>query len=85
MKPIGPNFLLRPDAAADRVGALYIPDAAACAPNRGTVVAVGPDVVAVEAGNVLIFRKYAGAEVVVDGVPHLFLTEDDVLLVEGPA
>lgn len=85
MKPIGRNILLRPDEPITRVGKLHIPEGHARTPTRGKVVAVGEDVPSVAAGMVLLYAKYAGDEIEVDGVPHLVITEDDVLLIEEAA
>lgn len=71
-------------------GGIIIPDAAKEKPIQGQVVAVGPGktldngkVVApdVAVGNRVLFGKYAGSEVKLDGVEHLILREDEILAV----
>lgn len=69
-------------------GGIIIPDAAKEKPQQGKVVAVGkgkvldngsrvePDV---KEGDTVLFGKYAGSEVKVDGVEYLIMREDDIL------
>ena len=73
-------------------GGLIIPDTAKEKPQQGKVVAVGPGrredgkvfALDVKAGDTVLFAKYAGAEIKLDGEEHLILREDDVLgIVEG--
>ena len=70
---------------------LVIPDTAKEKPQQGTVVAVGPgkrseqtgDLIPVDVreGDTVLFSKYGGTEVKVDGVEYLILTARDVLAV----
>ena len=69
---------------------IVIPDNAAEKPDQGEVVSVGPgkrndkgDIVAmnVKKGDRVLFGKYSGSEVKVDGEEHLILREDDILVV----
>ena len=69
-------------------GGLYIPDTAKEKPIEGTVIAAGNGKVtedgkvrplAVKAGDKIVFGKYAGTEVKVDGQDRLILREDDIL------
>ena len=71
-------------------GGLYIPDSAKEKPVEGTVVAVGNGKILkdgkqrpldVKAGDRVLFGKYAGTEVKIDGEEHVMLREDDVLAV----
>jgi chaperonin GroES len=71
-------------------GGIIIPDTAKEKPIEGKVVAVGSGKVQkngkvrpldVKAGDRILFGKYSGNEVKVDGVEHVILTEDDVLAV----
>jgi chaperonin GroES len=74
-------------------GGIIIPDAAKERPLEGKVLAVGAgkrledgSVVAldVKAGDRILFGKYAGTEIKIDGVEHLILGEDEVLgVIEG--
>ena len=71
-------------------GGLYIPDTAKEKPQQGEIVAVGPGKVGddgkriepeVEVGNRVLYGKYSGTEVTVDGEQYLILREADVLAV----
>jgi chaperonin GroES len=71
---------------------IAIPDTAKKRPQHGTVIAVGPGSVthdgksvplAVKAGDRILFRKYSGSEITVDGEECLLLKEEDVLGIVG--
>ncbi|HEX7604968.1 MAG TPA: co-chaperone GroES [Polyangiaceae bacterium] len=71
-------------------GGIIIPDSAKEKPVEGTVVAVGAGKVLkdgkvrpldVKAGEVVLFGKYSGTEVKIDGEEHVLLREDDILAV----
>jgi chaperonin GroES len=73
-------------------GGLYIPDTAKEKPQQGTVVAVGPGrrsdqgeliEVEIKKGNKVLYGKYSGTEVTVDGTDYLIVRESDVLAVLG--
>jgi chaperonin GroES len=68
-------------------GGIIIPDTAKEKPIEGAVVAVGPGKVedgkrielSIKAGDRVLFGKYAGTEIKLDGEEHLILREDDIL------
>ena len=71
-------------------GGLYIPDTAKEKPMEATIVAVGNGKLQedgtlrkleIKAGDKVLFTKYSGSEIKIDGVEHLILREDDVLAV----
>lgn len=71
-------------------GGIIIPDSAKEKPIQGEVVAVGPGktldngktvALDVKVGNKVLFGKYAGSEVKLDGIEHLILREDEILAV----
>lgn len=71
-------------------GGLYIPDTAKEKPQEGEVVAVGPGKLSddgervpmeVSPGNRVLYGKYSGTEVTVDGDPYLILRESDILAI----
>ena len=73
-------------------GGLYIPDTAKEKPQQGKIVAVGPGRVSddgtrvapeVKVGDVVLYGKYSGTDVTVDGDEFLILRESDVLAVIG--
>lgn len=73
-------------------GGLYIPDTAKEKPQQGTVMAVGPgrrtdkgEIISTElsVGDRVLYGKYSGTEVTVDGSEYLIIKESDVLAVIG--
>jgi chaperonin GroES len=71
-------------------GGIIIPDTAKEKPQEGKVVAVGPGKqdeggsripLEVKAGDRILFGKYAGTEIKIDGEEHIFMREDDILAV----
>ena len=73
-------------------GGLYLPDAAQEKPQRGTVIAVGPgkrldsgalSELGISVGDTVLYGKYGGTEVSVDGKDVIILRADDVLGVIG--
>ena len=89
LKPLNDRVLVkRLETEEKTAGGLYIPDTAKEKPSKGQVVAVGPGKVgdngertplAVKAGGEVLFNKYAGTEVKLDGVDHLVMREEDIL------
>ena len=80
----------RLESEAKTAGGIIIPDTAKEKPSKGEVVAVGPGKTAddgkviamtVKAGDQVLFNKYAGTEIKLDGVEHLVMREDDILAV----
>jgi chaperonin GroES len=78
----------RLDADETSRGGIIIPDSAKEKPIHGRVVAVGPGKLlkngeirplTVKAGNKILFGKYSGTEVKIDGEEHILLREDEVL------
>ncbi len=82
-QPWGKRLLVkRPEVKTQTASGLYIPDVAQKEkPLEGVIVAVGPDVTVAVAkvGTRVLFGKYAGSELKVDGVEHLLLNEDEIL------
>ena len=89
VRPLQDRLLVRRiEEAETSQGGIIIPDSAKERPLQGTVIAVGagkrlddgklvaPDV---KAGDKILFGKYAGTEIKLDGVEHLILREDEVL------
>jgi chaperonin GroES len=74
-------------------GGIIIPDTAKEKPQQGKVIAVGKGKVGddgkvtpldVKSGDTILFGKYAGSEIKIDGEEHLIMREDDILgVVEG--
>jgi chaperonin GroES len=94
IRPLNDRVLvLRIEGEEKTVGGIIIPDTAKEKPQEGKVVAVGPGkldddgkrvAMAVKSGDRVLFSKYAGTEVKIDGVEHLIMREDDILgIIEG--
>ena len=78
----------RIEPEAKTKGGIIIPDTAAEKPQTGEVIAAGPGTrgedgklrkLDVKAGDRILFGKYSGSEVKIDGEEHLILREDDIL------
>ena len=83
-------FVQRLDEGEQNIGGIIIPDSAKEKPQRGKVFAVGDGKVTdegerrpldVKDGDTILFGKYAGQEVTLDGEQYLIMREDDVLAV----
>jgi len=60
-------------------GGIYIPDAAKETPQRGKIEAVGADVKSVKIGDIVLFDKYSGSKINVEGTDYLIIKEEDIL------
>lgn len=94
LKPLNDRILVkRLEQEEKTAGGIIIPDSAKEKPMKGEVVAAGPGKLdesgkrielGVKEGDAVLFAKYAGTEVKIDGVEHLVMREDDILaIVEG--
>jgi len=91
IKPLNDRVLvLRTEQEEKTTGGIIIPDTAKEKPQEGKVVAVGPGKVndkgerlplEVKANDRILFGKYSGSEVKVDGVEHVIMREDDILAI----
>ena len=89
IKPINNRVLvIREKEEQKSAGGIIIPDTAKEKPQWGKVVAAGPGKVGedgkrtpleVKSGDRILFSKYAGTEIKIDGVEHVFMKEDDIL------
>ena len=89
IRPLQDRLLVRRiDEEEKTAGGIIIPDTAKEKPQEGLVVAAGPGRVGddgkvrpldVKKGDKILFSKYGGTEVTLDGEEHLILREDDVL------
>lgn len=89
VRPLQDRVLVkRVESETRSAGGIIIPDTAKEKPLEGVVIAVGPGkrlenggVVAVEVkeGDRVLFGKYAGTEIKVDGIDHMILKESDIL------
>ena len=85
VQPLGSRVLIRPDLETDSrtSGGLYIPETAKEKPQTGIVVAVGDDEdeIKVKVGQKVLFPKYTGTEIKLEGVDHMIMDADDILAI----
>jgi chaperonin GroES len=91
VKPLQDRILVkRLDLEEKTPGGIIIPDTAKEKPQEARVIAAGPGRYlesgeirkpAVKEGDRVLFGKYAGSEVKIDGVEHIILREDDILAI----
>lgn len=91
LRPLHDRILVqRLDQGEQKKGGIIIPDSAKEKPQRGTVVAAGNGKrlengqitpLDVKAGDQILFGKYGGSEVTIDGTEYLILREDEILAV----
>jgi chaperonin GroES len=80
------RVLVEAAAAEDKTaGGIIIPDTAKEKPQKGTVVAVGPgkkdEPMTVKVGDSVLYGKYAGTEITIDGENYLIMRESDIVAV----
>ncbi len=91
VKPLSDRVVVKPLEESEQMrGGLYIPDTAKEKPSQGEVVAVGPGKVSdegarlemdVKVGDRVLYGKYSGTDVTLDGHEYLILRESDILAV----
>ena len=84
IKPLADRVLVEPkEAQTKTAGGLYIPDTAKEKPQQGTVLAAGPgkkdEPMEVKVGDVVLYGKYSGTEITVDGKNYLIMKQSDIL------
>jgi len=89
IKPLGDRVLVNPiEEKETNKGGIIIPDTAKEKPQEGKVIAVGPGKttedgkvlpLTVKKGDKVIFGKYAGTEIKLDGEEYMLMREDDIL------
>jgi len=93
LKPLSDRVVVEPLEQEEKTASgIYLPDTAKEKPQRGKVVAVGPGrraqngelvPMSVRVGEEIIFAKYAGTEVKLDGKKYLIMSESDIFAVVG--
>jgi chaperonin GroES len=88
LKPLGDRVLVKAEEEKEqKIGSIIIPDTAKEKPLIGSVIAVGPGKVDdkgnrhnmnVKAGDKILYGKYAGNEVKIDGTEYMIMNEDDI-------
>ena len=86
IKPLADKVLVEPKEAETKTASgLYIPDTAKEKPQEGKVIAAGPgkkdEPMEVKVGDEVIYGKYAGTEVTVEGKKYLIVKQSDILAI----
>lgn len=86
IKPLADRVVIEPKAAEEKTASgIFIPDTAKEKPQRGIIVAVGSGtkdvVMEVKAGDEVLYGKYAGTELNVDGTDYLIMKQSDILAI----
>ena len=91
LKPLADRVIVKPAPAEEKTkGGLYIPDTGKEKPQYGEIVAVGPGKVAdsgqvlemqVAVGQKVLYGKYSGTEVAVEGEDYLIMRESDIFAI----
>ena len=84
IKPLADRVVFEPkEAETMQASGLYFPDTAIEKPQQGVVAAAGPgkkdEPMEVKVGDVVLYGKYAGTEVTVDGKKYLIVRQSDIL------
>ena len=88
IKPLADRVLILPAPAEEKtIGGIIIPDTAKEKPLRGEVIAAGngtkDEEMVLKAGDNVLYGKYAGTEIELDGTKYLIMRQSDVLAVLG--
>ncbi|MBN2524331.1 MAG: co-chaperone GroES [Bacteroidales bacterium] len=86
IKPLADRVLVEPQAAEEKTASgIIIPDSAKEKPQKGTVIATGPgtkdETMEVKVGNTVLYGKYSGTELTVDGKDYLIMRQSDILAI----
>jgi chaperonin GroES len=86
IKPLADRVLVQPAAAEEKTASgLYIPDTAKEKPQKGVVIAVGngkkDEPLTVKVGDTVLYGKYSGTELSVDGNDYLIMRESDIFAI----
>ena len=93
LKPLADRVIIKPSEAEETTkGGIILPDTAKEKPIEGTVVAIGPGKVSddgkqvkpeVKVGDKVLYGKYSGTEVTVEGEEYLIMRESDIFAIIG--
>ena len=93
LKPLGERVIVKPEPEEEKTkSGIVLPESAKEKPQEGTVIAVGEGrvldsgqkvPVGVKVGDKVIYSKYGGTEVKIDGEEYIILNERDILAVNG--
>ena len=93
LRPLHDRVLVqRADDSGDKIGKIFIPDSAKEKPQEGKVISAGAGrmnpkgervALTVKAGDRILFGKYSGADIKLDGEEYIVLREDEILAIVG--
>jgi len=86
IKPLADRVLVEPMAAEEKTASgIYIPDTAKEKPSKGKVIAAGKgtkdEEMQVKPGDIVLYGKYAGTEITIDGKDYLIMRQSDILAI----
>lgn len=86
IKPLADRVLVEPVQAEEKTASgIIIPDTAKEKPSKGKVIAIGKgtkdEEMQVKVGDVVLYGKYAGSEITVDGKDYLMMRQSDILAI----
>jgi chaperonin GroES len=86
IKPLADRVVVKAaEAETKTAGGIIIPDSAKEKPQRGTVVAAGPgkkdEPTTVKVGDSILYGKYSGTEITIDGTEYLIMRESDIFAI----
>jgi chaperonin GroES len=86
IRPLADRVLIQPAPAEERTASgIIIPDTAKEKPQRGSVVAIGTgkkdEPLTVKVGDTVLYGKYSGTEITIDGKEYLIMRESDIFAV----
>ena len=88
IQPLADRVLVKPAPAEEKtIGGIIIPDTAKEKPLQGEVIAIGngtkDEAMVLKAGDTVLYGKYSGTEVELDGTKYLIMRQSDVLAILG--
>ena len=86
IKPLGTRVVVKVQEAETKTkSGIYIPDSAKEKPQRGEIVAVGTgtkdEAMELKSGDIVLYGKYAGTKIELDGEEYLIMNQSDVLAI----
>ena len=86
VRPLGDRVLVEPAPAEEKtVSGIIIPDTAKEKPQRGSIIAIGTgkkdEPLTVKVGDTVLYGKYAGTELTIDGKDYLIMRESDIFAI----
>lgn len=83
VRPLSDRVLIKPAEMEQKTASgIIIPDTAKEKPMRGEVIAVGPgkkdELMSVKVGDQVLYGKYSGTEIAIDGIDYLIMRENDI-------